>query len=351
MREEASKRFVGWSSCVALAAVVACGPSSTVRTTRAGRTGGAGNEAGGAGGNGAPGGRAGTGGQELAGDGDSPDSGTPGGNGGADDCSSDPSAIADLSFTVNDGVLAGAKMIGATVFHFERSGDGLEVVIGSEGQAFRGPVTASGSLLEVESGLAIRDYGNPGHWPTDNGVTVENLSFCVHPPREGAAELDGTGKLLVVSNSDDVGRNYEVDAEFSGLPLDDKPPTLPASLTIDPLQPSALQVSEPLVLGAELMLVSPSGMTLKPVEQAGTVVAFLPTTILPLGFESEMTLSGTDPRPNSGVRRPDGRGGRCRRKRRGRRGRRGRGSRCHGGRSRPVRGRLRCFARNRGTDH
>jgi hypothetical protein len=200
---------------------------------------------------------------------------------------------------VDNGVLAGADVLGATVFHFDRTDSGLEVVIGSEGQAFRGPVTVAGSRLEVESELSIRDYGNPNGWPEDNGVTVERLSLCVHPPREGRAALDGSGKLLVVSNSDDSGDQYEVDADFTGAPLDETPPTLPGSLTIDPLRPDALPVSEPLALGAQVALANPTGIAFSPVDQAGTVVAFLPVTILPLGFRSEVTMDGRDLANNS----------------------------------------------------
>jgi hypothetical protein len=293
-----------------LALAVNCGPSSTrheAAPTAGAGSGGAG--ASGTSGAGAGGATSGAGGQIQAGEGgDLPTAGEDsGGTGGTDvPCSSDPAEITGLSFTVDlarGSTLCCGEIPGPTVFHFEQTAGGLEVVIGSKGQASRGSVTPAGSRLEVESGLMIRDAGAPYIWSMHNGVSVEKLSLCFHPARDSALHLDGRGKLLVVRNGDDYEDQYEASVDFAGAPWDDTPPTLPASQTIDPLEPAAIAVSEPLALGARAALDDTEQTPLDTVEQAGTVVAFSLTTILPLGFEAHV---GTDARDLSGNRlKPD----------------------------------------------
>jgi hypothetical protein len=276
-----------------LVLVLAVGCASSSLRHDGGSSGTAGEAGvGGSSGRGGAGGKGGAGG--VGATGGAAGGGAMGGNGGGAGCTSDPAEIDGLSFTVN---LPGTfdDIPGETVLHFEQVAAGLEVVFGSEGQAFRGAVTPDGDRLVVEPGLRIRDNRHPLEgWTTENGVTIEMLSLCFHPPRDSDPSLDGTGTLLVVRNGDDYDDQERLDADLTGARWDVTPPVLPAEQPTDPLDPRDLLVSEPLALGAVAALDDAVQTPLTPVEQAGTVVAFRFSSVLPLDFQAEVVASAED---------------------------------------------------------
>jgi hypothetical protein len=300
---------LGAASGLVLVLAAACASSSVKHVGKSvGNAGESGGEPGesGAGGSSGRGGAAGEGDVGANGPGGVGAKGGAGGSGakgGSDGvgCTSDFTAIDGLSFSVrlagiNDDQCCGGLPV---VFHFEQTDTGLEVVLGTEGQAFRGAVTPDGERLAVEPGLRVRDYGNPYGWPMNNGVSIETLSLCFHPPRDSSPYLDGTGKLLVVSNSDDYDRQFGVDVDFTEAPWDDTPPALPPSQELDPLDPADVRVSEPLRLGALAVLDDAARTPLTPVEQAGTVVAFRISAVLPLSFQAHLGTDAKDLQGNA----------------------------------------------------
>lgn len=289
------KHLLGLFSLLALAAAGACGSSSDSGGPL------------GSGGMGAPnGGKLGGGG--TAGNvpiaGESP--GGTGGTGGTDgtgiDCSSDSSQLTGATFDVRLTALDPYQCCDDPtpfIFHFDETSAGeLELVVGSRGQAFRGKLVPKGNRLLVQTGLRLRDGSNDRPWSAHNGITIENLSLCFRQAMDSPMLLDGSGKVLIVRNQDDYDRQYEENISFTSALSDLTPPTLP-SRTVDPLAREAIPVSEPLQLGAVAGLDDAAQTQLTAVEQAGTVVAFRPSTVLPLGLNAKI---GTDARDLAGNR-------------------------------------------------
>jgi hypothetical protein len=261
-----------------------------------GRVGGSG--VGGSGVGGASG-KGGVGGAANAGQGGSGAvAGATGGTGPYDDCSVDPTEIDGLSFLVRltdgEGRRCCEQVPETMVFHFEIVESELEVVVGSEGQAFRGRLTADGQRWRLGSDFRVRDHGNPYGWSVNNGVILETLMLCFNPPRDSSPSLDGTGRLRVIRNSDDYEEEVESLIAFVGARQDDEPPTLPAEQTLRPLDQARIPVSEPLQLGALASLDDPEQPSLWPAEMANTVVSFQVSRILPLGFEAHIGADALD---------------------------------------------------------
>src|SRR5688572_23419414 len=135
------REWLGCAAALALVVTAGCGRSSRHEgVSSAGSPGKGGNGDGGSGVGGASG-KGGFGGIANAGrGGDVPTAGAAGGTGGIADCSVDPTEIDGLSFLVHftdtDGFRCCEGVPGPTTFHFEQAAADLEVVIGSEGQAF-----------------------------------------------------------------------------------------------------------------------------------------------------------------------------------------------------------------------
>lgn len=305
------KQVISLVSLLGFVMAGACDSSSD--TGGAAGSGGVGAPNGGKGGGGAggtsSGGRAGSGGGTQAGmGGDVPIAGeSPGGMGGTGiGCSSDSSQLTGATFNVelpfDDPFDWDAPS--TFVFHFDETSPGeFELLIGSRGQAFRGKVVPKGNRLVVEKGLRLRDQSNDRPWSAENGITIENLSLCFHQAMDSPMLLDGVGKVLIVRNADDYDEQFEESISFTSALSDMTAPTLPPwtvdplapqSWTVDPLARQAIRASEPLKLGAVAALDDAAQTQLSTVEQAGTVVAFRSSRVLPLGLSAKIGADARD---------------------------------------------------------
>jgi hypothetical protein len=296
------QKTIGFTVCVALVAAVACGSSS--RKDDHSAAGGAGEAGAGAGGKGGAGGSAGKGGAAgQGGKGGAGGMGAQSGKGGGagstfDDCVSDSPQLVGAAFTVYLRDPTQTDCCGElpvpTSFHFEQGDAGLELVIGTLGQAYRGSVTPEGSLLVVEPGLRVHDDGNPHGWTDDDGELVKTLSLCFHPARDSEPLLDGTGTFTVIRNFADEEYQFERDSTFTGARWDDDPPVLYGMGSRDPLEFPGVDASEPLVPGAVAALDDPPDTMLEAIEQAGVVVGFRAGSILPLGLSTYVSTTTRD---------------------------------------------------------
>ena len=210
-------------------------------------------------------------------------------------CAVEPAALDGLTFEAN---LTGATdddgyVPVTTVFHFVNGPSGLEVVIGNDGHATRATVDVRGDKLELGGDLEIRDLSGARPWSDANGTFIQNLELCAEPPRDSSGRLRGKGTLLVIANSDDDEDQWDQAIDFDAG-VDTRAPSLPAEVTLNPLEPSLIRLSEPAALGATLRLSAPPEPTLEPVVMAGTVVGFQAALVLPLGLDSTVSASAHD---------------------------------------------------------
>jgi hypothetical protein len=246
----------------------------------------------GSGGGGVSGGtaRAGTGGaqQNVAGAGGDP---------AVDDttCSSDPSEISGLAFDVHLEPLDTTGQYAARdfVFYIDGTTDGLELVVGSPGQAARDGLSALDSELTLEH-LRIRNEVK-AQFEQPNSLFLEDLRLCVRPEREALPYLSGTGVLHVVQDINDVSYDYTYEVRVSGESDATNPSWMPQE-PVNPLDPTPLDVSEPIGSSPvpDLVLDAPRPMPLEPLAQAGVTVAFTYVGVLPLGVALRPTGAARD---------------------------------------------------------
>ena len=273
-------RVIGPIGGLLLVLAASCGESSSSGHDGDGESGRGGSA--GFGGSAGRGGSSGTGGDA-------------GGGGLADDCSVDATEIDGQSFQWN---LASSQTDNATgalasILFFENTSSGLEVVVGSEGQAFRGRVGVSGSKLVLEPNLRLRDSSGSRPWSQDNGIVIEELELCFHPPRDSSPSLDGKGTLRVIQNADDYDDEREEIIDFVAGP-DVAAPSLPEGARLHPLKPSLVRASEPLALGGTAWLIDEPGTALSAVELAQVLVGWRTSSVLPLGVASDVMTNAHD---------------------------------------------------------
>lgn len=219
------------------------------------------------------------------------------GAGGTFACSTDWTAAVGLAFDVvlKETDAEHRAEYRDFVFAFETAEHGVDVVVGSPGQAFRRSLSVQDGALVLGSELRISDAGpnEPGS-PSHNGIFLEELSLCVTAPTGARATLEGAGRLRVVADGDDYDRRWESTFTLHGA-LDETRPAWTHLEPLDPLNPETLTLSEPLELGAMGSLDDGGGpITLVPATAAGTVTGFDMPVVLPLGFRGAVTSTSRD---------------------------------------------------------
>jgi hypothetical protein len=177
----------------------------------------------------------------------------------------------------------------ALVFHFRKDGDDAELLVGSQGQAKVGRVRV-GDEERWELVAPFELVDRAGLLTPDNGVVLTGFVACIEE-----TELSATAEYTFISDSDDYDHRVERSALVSGA-RDLTPPKWVNPDTLHPLEWTRIEVSEPLGIESEALLLPSIGPTypLEPLLENGATVAFAASTILPLGLEATPASRGTD---------------------------------------------------------
>ncbi len=184
----------------------------------------------------------------------------------------------------------------ATVAVTAASETTLQAVWGRPGHAQLFSLSASGDTWTLDEGILLGTRNGP-YAICNNPSELRSAEFSFVRSDKGEVVVTIDGHASHRRCEDDTGATYEFDLLIPGVP-DRRPATVAAwSRVQDPLEGVALYLDKPLIADSSAQLDPVQGgdlLPLVPIDEAGWVVGFSTSRVLPIHSVYLLSVDGTD---------------------------------------------------------